>query len=304
MPSSWSQQLVQLLVRPPGEQVDAARAWLADVAEPMPEAWNSRFGPGSLFDAWTRTTIARRARQGLAEVVGPVVARPGFRVMEVGAGNGELWAEVLPADARGVLTVIDPVEEAVAAVRAVVPAGVEVVPVVDRVERVALPPSELMVCSMTLHHLAGRSAAEREAVGLSGPGKREVLQAMREALQPEGRLVLLEADIHCEVDRAPGDPGLRDAIFDSYVRRCALSIIEADLSRPGVPTDLRARWEALLRHWFLGQLAVADLPIPERDVYELRVAGWLELLAEAGFEVVDHRFTDRWRLFHRYVAVA
>jgi len=302
MPGTWSGRLGELLELPQAQQVDAARALLEQAPAPMPEAWNSRFGPGSLFDAWTRTTIARQAHRALAAVVLPTVRQPTFSVVEVGAGNGRLWASVLDDDDRGRLTVVDPVPEAIEQVRAVVPAGVEVVGIEGCVEDVDLPQADLIVCSMTLHHLAGRDAAERARHGLTGPGKAEVLTSMRRSLLPGGRLVLLEADIHCEVDVPSGDPSLRDAIFDSYVRRCGRSIVEADLGAGGGDADLRARWEALLRHWFLGQLAVADLPVAERDVYELEVSGWLQLLATAGFEVTSHRFTDRWKLFHLYEA--
>ncbi len=70
---------------------------------------------------------------------------------------------------------------------------------------------------------------------------------------------------------------------------------------PDVGTDLVGRWRALLRHWFLGQLAVADAPAAERDVYELTVPRWLEVLEAAGAEVLAHDFVDDLPLFHRYL---
>jgi len=301
----WGARVGELLRLPPGQQVAAARAILDEAPEAIPERWNSRFAEGSLFEAWTRTTIARQAHAALADAAAPHLAGPGFHAVEIGAGNGALWAELLTPTSRGTLTVVDPVAEAVAQVAAVVPPGVELHPVVRPVQEVELPAADLVVCSMTLHHVAGRDAAERRRHGLAGPGKREVLEAIGGALAPrQGRGLLVEADIHCEVDRPPGDPQLREAIFDSYVRRCARSILEADLGGAPVSDDLRARWEALVRHWFLGQLEVAEVSVAERDVYELEVAGWLELVQRADLHVVGHRFVDDWRLFHLYELAA
>lgn len=296
-----SDHVLRLLDLPAAEQVPEALALLAEAPEALPEAWNSRFAEGSLFDAWTRTTIATAAHTALAEAAAPCLALDGFHAVEIGAGNGRLWRQVLRPDARGTLTVIDPVAEAIEQVAAVVPPGVQVVGIQAGVESARLPEAELVVCSMTLHHLAGLDAGHRADHGLRGPGKGEVLAAIRDAIRPRGgRALLLEADIDCEIDLAPGAPELRDRIFDSYVRRCARSIVEADLTRPVAP-DLLARWEALLRHWFLGQLVVADLPLPQRDVYELTVDRWLALLERVGLDVRDHRFTDPWSLFHLYV---
>jgi hypothetical protein len=289
----------ELLALPDPQQVPRAMKVLRSTPEALPEAWNSRFADGSLFDAWTRTTIAQQAHEALAEAARPALV-DGFSAVEVGAGNGRMWRQALSPLARGTLTVIDPVPEAIELVAASVPEGVDVRGVVGLVEEVDLPEADLIVCSMTLHHLAGVDAEQRAAHGLQGPGKVEVLERFRSALAPrDGLGLLLEADIDCELDLAPGDPALRDNVFDSYVRRCARSIVEADLPRPVAP-DLHARWEALLRHWFLGQLAVADAPVAERDVYELTVDRWLAVLQRAGLTVRRHGFTDPWKLFCLY----
>ena len=70
---------------------------------------------------------------------------------------------------------------------------------------------------------------------------------------------------------------------------------------PSASDDLVARWRALLRHWFLGQLAAGQLPLDQRDVYELSVPRWLDLFQRAQLNVTDHRFVGATRLFHRYV---
>jgi hypothetical protein len=290
----------ELLSLPRGAQVDAARRLLAARTEPLPEAWNTAFGPRSLFDAWCATTVARRVHHGVREVVLPRL-EPGFVLIEVGGGDGATWRDHL--DVPGTLVVVDPVAEVHERVREAVPDQVEVVGVVASVQDVDLPDADALVCSLTLHHVAGRDERERAAHGLTGPGKREVLSAFGRCLARRGGVgVLVEADVDCEVDLPPGDPRLADHIFDSYVRRCARSIVADVRDRgPREDPDLVGRWRALLRHWFLGQLAVVDAPVAERDVYELTVPRWLELLDAAGLEVDTHGFVDDLPLFHRYV---
>jgi len=288
-----------LLALPETRQVDAARALLAKAPAPLPEVWNSTFGPSSLFDAWCRTSVAGRVHGAIRDAVLPRLM-PGYVLVEVGGGDGSTWRGHLP-DVPGTLVVVDPVPEVHERVRAATPAHVEVVAIPSPVQEAALPEADVVVCSLTLHHVAGRDRAERAAHGLTGDGKREVLEAFRRALSPRGGLgVLVEADVDCELDLPPGDPQLADHIFDSYVRRCARSIV-ADVRERDVDDDLRGRWRALLRHWFLGQLVVADAPVAERDVYELTVPRWLEVLEAAGAEVVAHGFVDELPLFHRYL---
>lgn len=290
--------LRELLALPRSEQVTAAMALLDTLPDLHDEAWNSRFGPGSLFDAWSRTSIASGVHRRLAEHIRPVVERDGFVVIEVGAGNGRTWDALWTGRERGTLVVVDPVEEALAQIT--VPDGVACERIVGRIEDVALPASDLIVCSMTLHHLAGRDAEERARHGLVGPGKREVLERFRTSIRPRGgRLLLVEADVDCEVHLPPGDPVLRDNLFDSYVRRCAHSIL-LDLERD-VDEGLRRAWRGLLQHWFLGQIRMADVPLAERDVYELTVPQWRDVLEAAGLDVQSEPFDDH-RLFHLHTA--
>ena len=56
-----------------------------------------------------------------------------------------------------------------------------------------------------------------------------------------------------------------------------------------------------MRHWCLEQIAYADVPLAERDVYELDVSRWLSLFDRAGFRVQAVGFTDPSNLFCRYV---
>jgi hypothetical protein len=57
-----------------------------------------------------------------------------------------------------------------------------------------------------------------------------------------------------------------------------------------------------LLHWFVDQPERCGFaPLSARDVYELQVAQWLELLDRAGARVHSYRCTDAWRLFYQYL---
>lgn len=293
------EELDALLRLPRGAQLAAVQAWRKQVPAPeLPEAWNSAFGPDSLFSAWTKTALVQGIYAANAAALAPVVARPGFTVLEVGGGDGSLWRLLLKPSSRGQLVLVDPHPAAHAAVREALPEGVELVSVVGSVAEVALPAVDAAVCSLTLHHVAGADAAERRAHGLDGPGKLEALRAVGGALRG-GPLLLNEADVFCDLGLAPGDPILADRILDSYLRRCGRALM---LEIAGCPDpELASRWWAILRRWCVDQLDVVDAPIAERDVYELDVPRWLALVERAGLQVRARGFTDRWGLFCRYV---
>lgn len=293
--------IAAILDLPRGDQIPAIHALLAELPAPVvQEAWNTAFGAGSLFEAWTRTTVASGVYEANVALLRPRL-KPGFVAVEVGAGNGELWRRLLRPDDRGTLVALDPSVEALDVLARTLPAGVTLDARPGRVEdRLPLPEADVVVCSLTLHHLAGRDAAERARHGLVGPGKREVLAAMRDAVAPrDGVVVLCEADIHCEVDLPSGSPILRERLVDSYVRRCARSLLD-DLR--DAPPELADRWRHIARTWCLEQLRMAEVPVAERDVYELDVGRWLEVLAAAGLSVRSYRPTDRYGLFWQYVA--
>lgn len=299
--------VADLLALPRAHQPRAVADLLAALPdESVPEAWNTAFGEGSLFRAFTRSTVARGVYGANRAVLRPLLdARPGFRVVEAGGGDGSLWEGLLRPDDVGEIVVVDPHPEGGAGVAGVAPPGVRVTHLRAPVERASLPEADAVVCSLTLHHVAGADAGERAVVGLAGPGKREALEAFRSAVASRGGRVLLnEADVYCDVGLAPGDPLLRERLVDSYVRRFAVSLLDDVARRADVDDDVRARWRRVVRAWALGQIAVADAPLAERDVYELDVPSWLRLVAAAGLRVVERRFTDPWMLFHQYVLAA
>jgi hypothetical protein len=282
---------------PRSEQPAAIRAALAD-APPLQEAWNSAFGEGSLFSAFTRTSVARGVHAANRAALSTIVRRPGFRIIEVGGGAGVLWQGLLDESSRGEILVVDPHPDGSDGVRAAAPAGVEVRHLVRGIEEADLPAADVIVLSLTLHHVAGADAVERARVGLAGSGKLEALRAARASIGTTGLLLLNEADVHCDLELAPGDPLLAERLTDSYVRRFACSILEdIALGGPDAP-----RWEAIVWRWGLGQVpAATHATYAERDVYELDVPRWLALLDRAGLRVERRGFTDRWLLFHQYV---
>lgn len=293
-----------LLALPRGEQPAAARALLAALPAPPAEVWNSAFGADSLYTAFTRTTVARGVHAANRARLRPLLdARPGFRVVEIGGGNGALWAGLLRPDDRGEIVVVDPHPDGAAGVRRAAPPGVEVSHVARPAQDVALPEADAVVASLVLHHIAGRSAADRARVGLSGNGKHETLTTIRGAIAARGGTALVnEADIYCDIGLAPGDPLLAERLVDSYVRRFAVSIL-SDLRVESDPS-VRARLAAVVRDWSLGQVALAHAPVEDRDVYELDVLAWLAAFDAAGLTVAARGFTDPWMLFHQYVLTA
>ena len=94
---------------------------------------------------------------------------------------------------------------------------------------------------------------------------------------------------------------LIDRLIDSYVTRAGLAVAQT-LESPGLDPSLRPRLEAVLLHWCLDQVERAGTcPRAHRDVYELDTLRWRETLERAGAQLISHRFTDDWNLFHQWV---
>ena len=134
--SELSSALDELLDHPRGAQPEL----LAHLRERYPppevqEAWNTAFGEGSLFDAWTRSSVASAIYEANAASLRPLLdARPGWRVLEVGGGDGRLWRSLLRADDVGELVVVDPAPEVGPLLRQRLPAGVRLRHLQARVE--------------------------------------------------------------------------------------------------------------------------------------------------------------------------
>ena len=165
----------------------------------------------------------------------------------------------------------------------------------------ALPSADVVVCSLTLHHHAGETAAQRAAFGMSGDGKLEILRRVVAAVRSRSGIgILNEADCYNDIALSPGDETLVDHFLDVYVRRAACAVAHAIDSAPADFT-LTEAWEAILLHWCIEQVDYAFRSRDERDVYELDVASWVRLLGDAGATDVTHRYTDTWNLFVQYL---
>lgn len=279
--------------------------WLASLPQAaIPEAWNAQFGPGSLFDAWTATSLLRGLYASNAQLIQKELKRAGsgLRVIEIGGGDGRLWREVKSFEGLDLL-VIDPIDEVGERVSDAAPwANVRhcAAMVQDTLDRPELwAGADVVICSLTLHHVAGADADERRVHGLLGPGKLEILQRFREALTPGGLLILNEADIHCDL-QVPSGPRLAERLMDSYVRRCAGVLLRDADAMLEPDADLGARWRQIVRHWCLEQVALADVAVCDRDVYELDVCRWERLGERAGFFPEAVRCTDDAGLFYQY----
>ena len=157
-----------LLRFPRGAQLERLRQLLEQVQLPVDEEdWNTHFGVRSLFEAWTHTGLVSGLYDGIAKVLSEVM-RPGWRGLEVGGGDGQLW-RVLREQyevPQGCLVLVDPAEAVHDEVRAALPPGVELQSIVGPVESSLEPltlmaPVDFALCSLTLHHVAGRDAQQR-----------------------------------------------------------------------------------------------------------------------------------------------
>ena len=101
-----SRALEHALALPRAQQPEAIEALSARIETGTMEEWNSRFGPDSLFDAWTGNHLVRGIYQANSKTLRARL-EPGWRVVEIGGGDGRLWS-LLPDLPPGELWVIDP----------------------------------------------------------------------------------------------------------------------------------------------------------------------------------------------------
>jgi hypothetical protein len=302
--TSLSRSLEKVLARPRTQQPEAIKALSANIETGSEEDWNSRFGPDSLFDAWTGNHLVQGIYRANARTLRSHL-QPGWKVIEIGGGDGRLWS-MLPDLPTGDLWVVDPSPGVHERLESELGSRIRVHGIQALIQDalVDLPDVDAVVCSLTLHHVAGRDARERQAHGMSGPGKLEVLRALAATIERrQGLLMLNEADVHCDLELESRDPLLTDRLLDSYVRRTARALCRemAQLEQDGDPSNRIPRLLALIKHWCLDQVQMAELPVEERDVYELDVPRWLALFESAGLELIERGFTDDTLLFHRYL---
>lgn len=300
-----------LLTLPRGKQLDTVQSLRASLkklgAAIVAEEWNTRFDPESLYDAVSEGSVFQGVYSAnVNELQALIQSNKRWRIIEVGGGNGKLWKKIFHnrTNAAGDFLLVDTLPETHDTLAAYLPKGVDFTFRLGRIEDLLAldwPDVDAIVCSLTLHHVPGRSASERARHGMSGQGKLEVLHLFAQLLQArDGSLLLNEADICCELSLPPGDEVLKNNIVDSYVRRFTLSLLD-DIKQHPQAAQYADRWAVASVKWGLGQLDCVVKPLAERDVYELSVVGWMDLLDSAGLQVVRHGFTDQYCLFHQYV---
>ncbi len=301
--TDFANKFRDLLSLPYNEQPAAATALWSSHNLLVQEEWNTRFGFNSLFHAWTYSSLMQNLYAANALILKPWLSqRRGWRVIEIGGGNGKLWSHILTPEDKGELIVIDPAPEVHEQISNQLPVGVSFTPIQAPIENVTLSEADAIVCSLTLHHVAGTDTNERDQYNLSGPGKLEILQQIAQALKPRlGLGILNESDMYSDLQLPPGDPVLVDHLLDAYVRRVGFSLLLDAEALAEDPDNLIPRWYAIIYQWCLGQLFKAQVPIAERDVYELTLSGWLVLLQRAGLTVMEHQCTDSFGLFYRYL---
>ena len=300
----WKEKLDELILLPRAHQFGALEELRTTYERADYEQWNTSFGAESLYDAWSQLPFMQKLYESNRAVIGQALGgRSGWQVVEIGGGNGALWEGVFDAQQAGTFTLVDPHPEAHTSVATRLPSHVTFQSIVDTAERAVIPDADVIVSSLTLHHVAGVESAQRRAFGLDGDGKGEILRRCLAAIRKRhGVGILNEADCYNEIDLAPSDPVLVERFLDAYVRRCARMIAHAlDDSNSDVDSTKRRAWTLILKHWCLDQTQLAFVPREQRDVYELDVAHWLGLLADIGADSVTHRYTDDFYLFVQYV---
>jgi hypothetical protein len=301
MRGTWQELLHHTIILPRAQQFGTIQQWRTERNEQQLEAWNSAFGPASLYEAWAQLPLMQGLYKSNRTVLRRVLdGRSSWHVVEIGGGNGALWQHFFSTQEQGTFTLIDPQPEVHAAVAARLPENITFHSIVAPVEQASIPEADALICSLTLHHIAGLDRAQRRSFGFTGDGKQEVLQRFVQALADrQGVGILNEADCYNEIDLPSRDPVLIEHFLDVYVRRAAMAVATA--LETEVDEGLRNRWEVILQHWCLDQIEHALVARAERDVYELDVVHWLTLLKQAGAQLQNHQYTDEWYLFQQYI---
>ena len=184
MSSAWSSDLDELILLPRAAQYDALQRLRASHTDFNREEWNTAFGESSLYEAWTQLPFMQSLYGHNRGVIhGALGDRQDWHIVEIGGGNGVLWDGVFAEHRPGLLTLIDPHPEAHMAVAGRLPQHVVFNSIVEHVEAAEVRDADLVVCSLTLHHVRGpgrRTAGKRRLRGRrkeGNPGSNRVRTA-------------------------------------------------------------------------------------------------------------------------------
>ena len=184
MSRTWDSDLDELILLPRAAQYDALQRLRASHTDFNREEWDTAFGESSLYEAWTQLPFMQSLYGHNRDVIhGALGDRQDWHIVEIGGGNGVLWDGIFAEHRPGLLTLIDPHPEAHVAVAGRLPQHVVFNSIVEHVEAAEVPDADLVVCSLTLHHVAGLDAAQRASVGFEGVGTKEILGRIVSALR-------------------------------------------------------------------------------------------------------------------------
>jgi len=299
----WSEKINYIISLPQGHQRDAVRKLRATFPENIGEEWNSEFGKDSLYEAWSQI-LPMQNIYGLNKMTinKHIKDLTNFTILEVGGGNGALWRNFFNENHKGNFILVDSNENAHKAVKETLPKSINFESVNKNIQDTEIPEADIIVCSLALHHVPGITLYENKKYGVESFGKQDIIEKFLKSIRPKnGILILNESDIYTDIKLKPRTPFLYQKLVDSYIRRACKAIIYT-MEAEGTSEDLYQKLEKVIIKWSLEQIERAgNASLQERDVYELDAIHWLDLFENAKAEIVSHKNSDEWNLFHQYI---
>ncbi len=299
----WSERINYIISLPQGHQRDAVRKLRSTFPKNHTEQWNTEFDSGSLYEAWTNILPMQNIYGLNRKVIRDFTKEiNSFTITEIGGGNGALWRNFLPEDKNITFYLIDQNPKTGEIIKSLLPKNVNFEFVNKKVQDTDIPPSDIIVSSLILHHIPGHTAEENLKYNIYSPGKLEIVKKLLDSVRNKsGILIINESDIYTDIRLKPKTPFLYQKLVDSYIRRACKAIIYT-MEHESCSEELFEKLQNVIIYWALEQVERAgNAELPERDVYELDAIHWLELLESAKANIISHKNSDEWNLFHQYV---
>jgi len=299
----WSEKINYIISLPQGHQRDAVRKLRATFPQTIGEEWNTEFGKDSLYEAWSQILPMRNIYGLNKKVIREYLSKlDNFTIVEIGGGNGALWRNFFTDTQKGNFILVDSNQNAHDVVKETLPKNINFESVVKKIQDTEIPEADIIVCSLALHHVPGISETENKKYDINSLGKLDILNKFLNSVRAKNGIIILnESDVYTDIKLKPRAPFLFQRLVDSYIRRACKAIIYT-METEDISEDLFNKLEQVIIKWSLEQIERAgNASLQERDVYELDSIHWLELFEMAKAEVVSHKNSDEWNLFHQYV---
>jgi hypothetical protein len=300
----WTERLNKIITLPQRHQRDAIRVLSRNFKQIINENWNTLFGPESLYEAWSNILPMRNLYEVNRNVISKIISeKQNFTILEIGGGTGALWKNFFTSKHNGNYILIDPVEDSHIAVSKVIPENIPFFSLKKGIQQIeTLPNADIIICSLMLHHIPGIEYHENIKYGIESLGKGDILKKMLQSIKEnDGIIILNESDVYTDIKLPPKSHLLYHRLIDSYVRRAAKSIAFM-METEDIQDELYLKLEQIILSWSLDQIEiVGNADLDKRDVYELDTIHWQELFDKIGAEIVNHKVTDEWHLFHQYI---